>query len=539
MAPAACDNASVLAALSVSQLARRIDGALRDLGDGWIEGEVRSITQHRSGHVYLTLADEDSNLDACIWKGRVKRCLPLPKQGDLVQAHYERIDFYAPRGATKLVVDEIRPTGEGELLRRRAEILQRLRADGLCDEQRRKPLRAFPRRVGVIAAQSSDAKVDVIRHLRERMPCQDIVFAAASVQGVEAVGSVIDALGRLQAIDDVDVIILARGGGSVADLVAFDDERLCRAVFACAVPVVTSIGHTKDRPNCDHVAAAFAPVPARAAEYAIARSADTLLEDFDRYLTHLSVTATATRRRYEQIAECWRQIRPVQRMERLAQDLLGAGELLRSRSRAACGEQKLMLSAAAGGLDRSATLLPRAAALNESREQMRRAATAFMNSQLQALDAHGRSLCDATHRTPRPAALDVCAVQLTNTAARLRERRRDYGRAFDRLCEDADRELRRRCAADSSTVSASAQLLRSAADRVLARAHERVTQLGALASAKDFRNRGWVLASDEQDQPVRSVGQLRRGSSLALMFIDGQAAVTVDKITSCQQGEGT
>ncbi len=88
-------------ALSVTQLANRIDGALRDLGDGWIEGEVRAITQHSSGHVYLTLADEDSNLDACIWKLRVKRCLPLPKRGDLVQAHDERIDFYAARESTE------------------------------------------------------------------------------------------------------------------------------------------------------------------------------------------------------------------------------------------------------------------------------------------------------------------------------------------------------------------------------------------------------------------------------------------------------
>ena len=94
------DIPTTQSASSVSQVAHRIDGALRELGDGWVEGEVRSITRHRSGHVYLTLADEDSNLDACIWKGRVWRCEPLPAQGNLVQAHYERIDFHAPRGST-------------------------------------------------------------------------------------------------------------------------------------------------------------------------------------------------------------------------------------------------------------------------------------------------------------------------------------------------------------------------------------------------------------------------------------------------------
>lgn len=274
--------------LSVAQLAARVSSALRGLGDGWVEGEVTQISLHRgSGHVYLTIADESASLDACIWKGRAERCQPLPSQGELVQAHFERVDFYAPRGSTKLIIDRLKPTGEGELLRRRAETLKRLQTDGLCDPDRRKPLPAFPRRVGVIAARN-DANVDVIQALRKRFPPQDVVFCAASVQGVHAVGSVIDALGRLQSLPDVDVIVIARGGGSTADLVAFDDERLCRAIFACAKPVITSIGHTKDRPNCDHVAAAYAPVPAKAAELAIRYSATDLIGELDRNRTALA-----------------------------------------------------------------------------------------------------------------------------------------------------------------------------------------------------------------------------------------------------------
>lgn len=274
--------------LSVTQLAGRVGAALRGLGEGWVEGEVTQISLHRSsGHLYLTIADESASLDACIWKGRVERCQPLPAQGDLVQAHFERVDFYAPRGSTKLIVDRLRPTGEGELLRRRAETLRRLQAEGLCDPDRRKPLPAFPRRVGVIAARG-DANVDVIQALRRRFPPQDVVFCAASVQGVRAVGSMIDALGRLQSVAGVDVIVIARGGGSTADLVAFDDERLCRAIFACAKPVITSIGHTKDRPNCDHVASAFAPVPAKAAELAIRHSAEELVQELDRNRSRLA-----------------------------------------------------------------------------------------------------------------------------------------------------------------------------------------------------------------------------------------------------------
>ena len=409
-------------AVSVAQVAGRIDGALRRLGEGWIEGEVTQINVHRSsGHVYLTLADETASLDACIWKGRAARCLPLPTQGDLVQAHYERISFYAPRGATKLVLDHIRPTGDGELLRRRAETLRRLRADGLCDPERRKPLPAFPRKVGVVAARN-DANIDVIQALRKRYPPQDVVFCAASVQGVHAVGSIIDALGRLQSIDGVDVIVVARGGGSTADLLAFDDERLCRAVFACAVPVITSIGHTKDRPNCDHVAAACAPVPAKAAELAIRHSAADLLDELDRHRVALARVLD----------------RPKLMVERM-------GELLQA------------------------------------------------------------------------------------SRSRVTRKRLDLLAALDRRSGEAMRELRRRLLSQREAVDRDASRIPPAAERALARHAERVTALGAVIDAKDFRRRGWVMAS-QAGRPVKSVADLRAEDTLELSFADGEVAATITDI---------
>ncbi len=412
---------------SVAQVAGRIDSALRGLGGGWIEGEVTAISVHRaSGHVYLTLADESASLDACIWKGRASHCQPLPTQGDLVQAHYERVGFYAPRGSTKLILDRVRPTGDGELLRRRAETLRRLRADGLCDPDRRKPLPAFPRRVGVIAA-LGDANIDVIQALRRRFPPQEIVFCAASVQGVHAVGSVIDALGRLQAAQGVDVIVVARGGGSTADLLAFDDERLCRAIFACAVPVITSIGHTKDRPNCDHVAAAFAPVPAKAAELAIRHSAAELLDELDRHRTALGRVLD----------------RPRLMVERM-------GELLEA------------------------------------------------------------------------------------SRSRVTRKRLDLIAALDRRSAEAMRELRRRLATQRQAVDRDTGRLGPAAERLLALHAERVAALGAVIDAKDFRRRGWVMATDESGHPIKSVAELRPADSLGLSFADGEATAT---ITEVKQGE--
>lgn len=415
-------------ALSVAQVAGRIDGALRRLGDGWIEGEVTSISVHRSsGHVYLTLADELASLDACIWRGRVGRCEPLPAQGDLVQAHYERVDFYAPRGATKLILDHVRLTGDGELLRRRAETLRRLRADGLCDPDRRKPLPAFPRRVGVVAA-LGDANIDVIQALRRRLPPQDIVFCAASVQGVHAVGSVIDALGRLQAAEGVDVIVVARGGGSTADLLAFDDERLCRAIFACAVPVITSIGHTKDRPNCDHVAAAFAPVPAKAAELAIRYSAADLLEELDRYRVALGHVLD----------------RPRLMVERM-------GELLQA------------------------------------------------------------------------------------SRSRVTRKRLDLIAALDRRSAEAMRELRRRLATRRQALDGDTSRLGPAAERVLVRNIERVAALGAVIDAKDFRRRGWVMATSGDSHPIKSVADLQPADTLGLSFADGEATATITHIEREEQ----
>jgi exodeoxyribonuclease VII large subunit len=415
-------------ALSVAQVAGRIDGALRALGDGWIEGEVTAIKVHgSSGHVYLTLADESASLDACIWRGRAQRCQPLPAQGDLVQAHYERVGFYAPRGATKLILDRVRPTGDGELLRRRADTLRRLQADGLCDPTRRKPLPAFPRRVGVIAARN-DANIDVIQALRRRFPAQDVVFCAASVQGVHAVGSVIDALGRLQACEGVDVIVVARGGGSTADLLAFDDERLCRAIFACAVPVITSIGHTKDRPNCDHVAAACAPVPAQAAELAIRHSATDLLDELERLHTALGRVLD----------------RPRLMVERM-------GELLQASS------------------------------------------------------------------------------------SRVTRKRLDLVAALDRRAAEAMRELRRRLTTQHRAVDGDANRLLPAAQRLLARHGERVGALAAIIDAKDFRRRGWVMATGPNGHPVKSVAELRIADTLGLSFADGEAAATITNVAFDEQ----
>ncbi len=471
--------------LSVAQVAGRIGRALRGLGDGWIEGEITSIKLHRpSGHVYLTLADESASIEACIWKDRVSRCESLPSQGDLVQAHYERVDFYARRGDTKLILDRVRPTGDGELLRRRAETLRRLQADGLCDPDRRKPLPAFPRRVGVIAARN-DADADVIQALRKRMPAQDIVFCAAAVQGVRAVGSIIDALGRLQSVEEVDVIVIARGGGSATDLLAFDDERLCRAIFACSKPVITSIGHTKDRPNCDHVSSAFAPVPAKAPELAIRYSAEELLEELDRHRVALRRVAEHAGSLRDRLGQLWAGVRPARTLEAIAQDIGRHGQLASSKA-----EREL--------------------------------------SRLDAELVRASQMLDATRGAPMQS-IELLATRLDSARARAEGKRRDLLAAIGRRILEAKADVRACLSRRGDDLVVSDGRLRPTADRVIAHERERVDALVAVLHARDFRRNGWTIATDVEGEPIKSVTQLVVGQELTLHLVDGKARVTTNE----------
>ena len=523
-------------AATVSQVAHRIVAALRDVGAGWVEGEVRSITRASSGHVYLTLGDENANLDVCIWKDCVAACQPLPDKGNLVQAHYQRVNFYTRAGKTNLIVDRMKPTGEGELLRRRAETLAALEAEGLCEAGRRKRLVAFPRRVGIIAGQGSDAKADVIRALRERFPAQDIVFCPAVVQGAQAVGSVIDALGRLQAAHGVDVIILARGGGSVADLVAFDDGRLCRAIVACAVPVITSIGHTKDRPNCDHVAAAYAPVPAKAAEHAIAHSKADLLAELDRHAAALASVPGRVRALADQVADLWSQVRMRQRLSALGEDVAASAALLGPRAETGLRRCETALNTTGRQLDAIAAKLPRPASLDGLRDELHRAALTYISDHVATLDEHAAALDAAVRRIPRPASLDVPAAHLVHAGQRLRSQCRDRAAALERRGAEAQHEVHRRLTTDRRDIAAEAQRLRPAVETALSHASERVEHLSALLDAKDFPRHGWVLARDEHGQAVTTVAGLTVCTKLRLGFADGEAGATVNTVTP--EGEG-
>jgi exonuclease VII large subunit len=387
----------------------------------------------------------------------------------------------------------------------------------------------------VIAARS-DANIDVIQALRKRFPPQDVLFCPASVQGVRAVGSIIDALGRLQAVEDVDVIVLARGGGSTADLVPFDDERLCRAIFACAVPVITSIGHTKDRPNCDRVAAAFAPVPAKAAELAISRSAIELLDELDGHRRALADIWRRSQALRDAVSHSWSAARPRRSLVSKADELVRLGELLRSKAQIDLQRRETCLTSDVRGLGLAMRRAPRASAVEELGRDLIRRAEARSAGQARDVEEIARRLHDAASLARHVSGLEVSSARLQAAHGRLTRKLLDLRAAMERRSAEGRRELRRNLNLCLQQVDREAQRLRPVADRILERACERVEALAAITRAKDFRARGWVMATDIAGKPIRGVATLSKEQKLRLCFADGEAAATITDIT---QGEMT
>jgi|tagenome__1003787_1003787.scaffolds.fasta_scaffold20984224_5 exodeoxyribonuclease VII large subunit len=339
---------------TTSELARRITGALSTIGHGWVEGEVRQIKSSR-GHVYLSLTDGESDLECVIWQSWAHRAGELPKEGALVQVHYRRVALFHSR--VNLHVDRIRETGEGELRRRAREALERLTRDGLTNPARRPPLPRYPRRIGLICGKDSNAQADVVKAVIERFPAARIVCCPAAVQGKYTVPQVIGAIARLCATDEVDVILLARGGGSVADLHPFSDERLCRAIAASPVPVVTSIGHTKDRPICDAVAAGSADVPAKACALFLPSRSD-LVRDLDDSRAAMARAQDRCVRRREQFDRTAARLTCEWAMHHVRGRLDGTAANLHRQAVTFTAGMRAVLDEAAGARRRAAARMP-------------------------------------------------------------------------------------------------------------------------------------------------------------------------------------
>ena len=258
----------------------QVTGYLRDLfayddvlNDVWIEGEVSNMTRSAAGHSYFTLRDSRNALRCVLFRsGRGGQHLA---SGAQVVAH-GRIGIYEPRGDLQLVADVIQPEGVGELQMRLEELQSRLEREGLFDESRKRPLPAFPKRIGVVTSPTGAVWHDIRNVLTRRFPLVELLLAPCMVQGDAAAPTIVEAIAALNEQPDVDAAIVARGGGSLEDLWPFNEEAVARAVFASRVPVVSAIGHETDVTICDLVADLRAPTPSAAAEL-VAPDRDDLL----------------------------------------------------------------------------------------------------------------------------------------------------------------------------------------------------------------------------------------------------------------------
>jgi exodeoxyribonuclease VII large subunit len=252
----------------VARFAELVEGYVSRLGQIWVDGQIAEISlRPGAGVVFLTLRDpaQDVSVSVTCFRNVFDRLVPAPGSGDRVVVHGKPL-YYPKRGQFSLRAEEIRRVGIGELLARLEELKQRLRTEGLFDPGRKKRLPFLPQCVGLITGRASAAERDVLENARRRWAGVRFEVREVAVQGPTAVSQVSAALAELDAHPEVDVIVIARGGGSVEDLLPFSDETLIRAVAGCVTPVVSAIGHEPDSPLLDLVADLRASTPTDAAK---------------------------------------------------------------------------------------------------------------------------------------------------------------------------------------------------------------------------------------------------------------------------------
>jgi len=383
---------------SVSQLARKVrsvlDGSFESV---WVRGELSNYRAYGSGHWYFTLKDEQAQLKGAMFGRDNRRVRFAPQDGDEVLVR-GRVDLYTKRGDLQIVVDHMEALGAGRLHQEFEQLKARLGGEGLFDADRKQPLPPVPRRIGIVTSEKAAALQDMLRVLQVRDPTLAITLAPARVQGDGSAATIAAALDLLNRASDVEVILCGRGGGSIEDLWAFNEEVVARAIARSRIPVISGVGHEIDFTIADFVADARAPTPTAAAEMAVPIRADLEAVIADRRQRLVAAQRRALQRR-------------AQRVDELSQRLAAASPRRRlDQRRARLDEARTRLNLALQrGLDlraertRTAALRLEAASparnlvilsrrLHDSRERLRRALYVDMAARRERLDAGRRAL---------------------------------------------------------------------------------------------------------------------------------------------------
>lgn len=290
---------------SVSEITRQIKGLLeRDVGSVWIEGEVSNFRRPASGHCYFTLKDAGAQISAVLFRGNQRAGLNI-KDGSLVRVHGSAT-VYERGGNYQILVRTIEEAGKGDLQRRFEELKEKLKGEGLFDASAKKALPMLPQHLGIVTSRTGAAIRDMLNVTARRFPNLHIVIAPAKVQGDGAAAEIAEAIEMLNERGGIDVIIVGRGGGSVEDLWAFNEEVVARAIWKSEIPIISAVGHEIDFTIADFVADLRAPTPSAAAELVVGRK-----DEFLQLLGEMSATLTSLLR--HSFLECRSRFRTLDR----------------------------------------------------------------------------------------------------------------------------------------------------------------------------------------------------------------------------------
>ncbi|MBN2677113.1 MAG: exodeoxyribonuclease VII large subunit [Anaerolineaceae bacterium] len=249
------------------------DEVLKDI---WVRGEVSNYSHSSSGHLYFTLKDQNASIRCAVWRSNASRLGTPLSDGLLVEAH-GYVDIYEVGGQIQFYIDGIQTTGDGFLYQAFLLLKSKLEAEGLFDISRKRPLPPFPHSIGIVTSPTGAALQDILTVLQRRYPLAEVILSPTPVQGREAPAMIISALKQV-ILENPDIILIARGGGSLEDLSAFNDEDVARAIASSPIPVITGIGHETDFTIADFTADIRAPTPTAAAEMAVPHRDDLLSE---------------------------------------------------------------------------------------------------------------------------------------------------------------------------------------------------------------------------------------------------------------------
>ncbi len=264
---------------SVTRLTRYLRDLLESdaqLQDLWVQGEISNLSRPSSGHMYFTLKDAGAALRCVMWRAAVARQGFTPREGEAVEVHGS-INIYEASGQYQLYADTLRPVGEGVLYQEFLRLKAKLEAEGLFDSERKRPVPRWPHKIGIVTSPTGAALRDILNTIRRRYPLAEVILAASPVQGDEAPPGIVAGLQALNTLAKPDVILLARGGGSIEDLWAFNDERVARAIAESTIPIISGVGHETDFTIADFVSDLRAPTPTAAAELATPNRVDLLV----------------------------------------------------------------------------------------------------------------------------------------------------------------------------------------------------------------------------------------------------------------------